>query len=107
MEVGVMVIKIAARETRTPGKVPTRKVQFEFPSPEAKEVYLVGEFNHWDTHANKMKKDKNGIWKTTLLLKPGRYEYRLFADGNWENATSCCGCVPNEFGTQNCVKIVD
>ncbi len=88
-------------------KSPTRKVQFEFPSPEAKEVYLVGEFNGWDTHAEKMKKDKNGIWKATLSLKPGRYEYRFFVDGFWENAPSCSGCVPNEFGSLNCVKIVE
>jgi 1,4-alpha-glucan branching enzyme len=88
-------------------KIETRKVQFEFSLPEANEVYLVGEFNNWDTQANLMKKDRNGIWKTALSLRPGRYEYRLFADGHWENAPSCSGCVPNEFGSQNCVKIVD
>ncbi len=88
-------------------KSPTRKVQFEFRSPEASEVYLVGDFNNWDTRAKKMKKDKEGIWKVTLSLKPGRYEYRLFADGLWKNAPSCSGCVPNEFGTLNCVKIVE
>ena len=88
-------------------KSATRKVQFDFPSPEAKEGYLAGEFNGWDTHAKKMKKDKEGIWKATLSLKPGRYEYRLFVDGLWKNAPSCTGCVPNEFGTLNCVKIVE
>jgi 1,4-alpha-glucan branching enzyme len=101
------VRKIVTREGKIKGKVLTRKVQFEFPSPEATEVYLVGEFNNWDTHANIMKKDKDGIWRTTLPLKPGRYEYRLFADSNWENAPSCSGCVSNEFGSQNCVKIVE
>lgn len=70
-------------------------------------MYLVGEFNNWDTHANIMKKDKEGIWRTTLSLKPGRYEYRLFADGNWQNAPFCSGCVSNEFGSQNCVIIVE
>jgi hypothetical protein len=55
----------------------------------------------------KMKKDKDGTWKTTLSLKPGRYEYRLFVDGNWENPPCCSGCVPNEFGSLNCVKIVE
>jgi hypothetical protein len=54
-----------------------------------------------------MKKDKKGIWKTTLSLKPGRYEYRFFTDGKWENDPSCCGCVPNEFGSLNCVRIVE
>jgi 1,4-alpha-glucan branching enzyme len=102
-----MVKKIEARERKTRGKVMTRKVLFEFLSPEAKEVYLAGEFNRWDTHANTMERDKDGIWRTTLSLKPGRYEYRLLVDGNWENAPSCSGCVPNVFGSQNCVKIVE
>jgi 1,4-alpha-glucan branching enzyme len=102
-----MVKKIEARESKTKGKVMARKVLFEFLSPEAKEVYLAGEFNRWDTHANTMERDKDGIWRTTLSLKPGRYEYRLLVDGNWENAPSCSGCVPNIFGSQNCVKIVE
>ena len=61
-----MVRKRIARKNREKGTVSEKRVRFEFPSPEAKEVYLVGDFNHWDTHANKMKKDKNGIWRTIL-----------------------------------------
>lgn len=102
-----MVRKIGTRESKTKEKVPTRRVQFEFSSPEAKEVYLVGEFNNWDTHANIMKKDEDGIWLTTLSLKPGRYEYRVLVDAIWMNDISCSGCIPNEFGSQNCVKIVE
>jgi len=102
-----MAGKSGAKVKKIKGESPTKKVQFECPSPEAKEVYLVGDFNHWDTHANKMKKDKSGIWKLMLSLKPGRYEYRLFVDGKWENAPSCSGCVPNEFGSLNCLKVVE
>jgi hypothetical protein len=54
-----------------------------------------------------MKKDKNEKWTTTLSLKPGRYEYRFFVDGNWENDPQCSCCVPNVFGSQNCVKVVE
>jgi hypothetical protein len=53
-----------------------------------------------------MKKDKKGIWKVAISLAPGRYEYRFVADGNWENDPSCPGCVANEFGGENCVRIV-
>ncbi len=73
----------------------------------AKQVNLAGDFNNWDASANLMKKEKNGLWKTTLSLKPGRYEYRFLIDGNWENDPACCDCVPNEFGSENCVKIVE
>lgn len=88
-------------------KTLTKKIQFEFPAPEALEVYLAGDFNNWDSSANPMKKDKKGIWKTTVSLKPGTYEYRFLKDGNWENDPSCSQCVPNEFGSQNCVRIVE
>jgi 1,4-alpha-glucan branching enzyme len=84
-----------------------KKVSFEFQAPEAQKVYLVGNFNDWDTRAGLMKKDKKGIWKITLSLKPGRYEYRFLRDGSWENDPSCSDCVPNEFGSQNCVRLVD
>ena len=47
-----MVRGIGAKESKTKGKVLTKKVLFEFLSPEAKEVHIAGEFNRWDTHAN-------------------------------------------------------
>jgi hypothetical protein len=53
-----------------------------------------------------MKKDKKGTWKAALPLEPGRYEYRFFADGSWENDPSCSCCVANEFGGENCVRVV-
>jgi 1,4-alpha-glucan branching enzyme len=54
-----------------------------------------------------MKKDKKGVWKAAVSLKPGKYEYRFLVDGNWENDPSCTGCVSNEFGSKNCVRIVE
>lgn len=82
------------------------KIPFEFFAPEAQGVSLAGNFNQWNTQANPMKKDKKGIWKATLSLEPGRYEYRFFVDGNWENDPSCSCCVDNEFGGKNCVRMV-
>lgn len=95
-----------AGKSKTKVDILIKKAQFEFLAPDAQEAYLAGDFNDWDPTANAMKKDRKGIWKTTLSLKPGRYEYRFLADGNWENDPSCCNCVPNEFGSQNCVRIV-
>jgi 1,4-alpha-glucan branching enzyme len=83
------------------------KVKFEFAASEAREVFLAGDFNNWDTRTNPMKKDKKGVWKATLPLAPGRYEYRFLADGQWENDPSCCSCVPNQFGSMNSVRTVE
>jgi 1,4-alpha-glucan branching enzyme len=82
------------------------RIKFEFSAPEAREVFLAGNFNQWNPQANPMKKDKKGIWKAALYLEPGRYEYRLVVDGSWENDPSCSSCVANEFGGMNCVRIV-
>jgi hypothetical protein len=87
-------------------KAPLIKTQFELNAPEAREVFLGGDFNNWDTQVTPMKKDKNGAWKTTLSLQPGRYEYRFFVDNTWVSDLSCAGCVPNDFGTMNCIIIV-
>ena len=100
-------MQIKRKMEKSMGKVPTRNVQFTFLAPEAHGVFLVGEFNNWDGGANPMKKDKSGLWKTTLSLRPGRYEYRFLTDGNWVNDPSCSTCVPNPFGSQNCVRIVE
>ena len=102
-----MIGKKSTEKSKTGAKVVTKKVPFEFLAPDAQKVYLAGDFNNWDTSAGLMKKDKNGIWKTTVSLKPGRYEYRFLRDGSWENDPSCCDCVPNEFGSKNCVRMVE
>ena len=102
-----MKVKKSIGTPRTKTKILTKKIQFEIIVPEAQEVYLAGDFNNWDTSTKPMRKDKKGIWKTTLSLKPGRYEYRFFTDGKWEKDPSCSGCVPNEFGSLNCLRIVE
>ena len=96
------------RKAKTKSKILTREVEFEISAPDAKEVHLVGNFNNWKTTETPMKKDKKGIWKKTLSLEAGKYQYRFVVDGNWENDPSCPSSsrVPNEFGSQNCVRIV-
>ncbi len=102
-----MAEKKRAPTAKVKTKVLTKKVSFQFEAPEALKVCVAGDFNNWDTNSNPMKKDKKGLWRTTLSLGPGKYEYRFLVDGNWENDPSCCDCVPNEFGTMNCVRIVE
>ena len=76
---------------------------FEFFSPSAQDVRLAGTFNSWDASKHRLRKDSDGRWHLTLKLKPGRYEYRYLVDGNWENDQRPVACVPNAFGTWNCV----
>ena len=89
--------KIDRRETAT---------EFSFQAHQAQSVFLAGSFNQWNPSSHPLKRDEDGVWKITLPLTPGRYEYRFMTDGKWENDPFCEGCFPNEFGTMNCVKIV-
>ncbi len=84
-----------------------RKVTFSYTSPEARAVLLAGEFTGWEQGPVAMKKDKQGVWKATVSLSPGSYEYRLLVDGQWRDDPGCANRRPNQFGGQNCVCIVD
>ena len=66
-----------------------RKVHFTFKAPEAKEIYLAGEFNGWHTQTLPMIRGENGTWNAAMELPAGRHEYKLFVDGAWMEDRSC------------------
>lgn len=81
----------------------SKPVEFKLYAPSAKKVVLSGSFNKWDTKRLSGKKDSRGNWVVKTSLKPGKYEYKFFVDGAWQNDSSCAYCIPNAFGTHNCV----
>jgi 1,4-alpha-glucan branching enzyme len=83
------------------------KTGFGLLAPRARSVFLTGNFNQWNPSSHPLKKDRQGIWKISLPLNPGQYEYRFFVDGEWHNDPNCPSLVENPFGTVNCVKIVE
>lgn len=80
-----------------------KATEFKIHAPSAKKVSLAGSFNNWNTKKLSAKKDPQGNWKVNVDLKPGRYEYKFLIDGTWANDPHCNSCVPNTFGTHNCV----
>jgi len=86
--------------------VKTKKVIFSLKAPEASHVYLAGGFNGWDTTRHPLKKEKTGVWKISVNLDPGTYEYLFFVDGQWRGDPQADECVANPFGTNNCLKRV-
>ena len=85
------------------GNAKSKKVTFQFYAPQAQAVALSGDFNDWNPSKTPLKKERDGKWKTELDLAPGRYEYRYWVDGDWQNEQNPVECVPNPFGTWNCV----
>ncbi len=88
-------------------KVIEEGVIFAFDAPNAKSVRLTGEFTNWSGIGKKMEIDsKDGLWKTTLNLEPGEYEYRFIVDGVWIKDPRNSDTVMNEFGQENSLLIV-
>lgn len=79
------------------------KTDFEFYAPDAQKVYVVGNFNDWSETKTPLKKGLDGKWKRTLALPAGRHEYRYLVDGVWQNDQRPGECVPNAFGSVNCI----
>ena len=78
---------------------PEVKVTLSLPAEaaaDAKKVYVVGDFNDWKNKQLEMKRLKNGEFKATLDLEPGReYQFRYNIDGTrWENDWEADKYVP-------------
>jgi chromosome partitioning protein len=52
-------------------------------APQAKEVYIAGEFNNWKLDDKSRMEKTNGCWTKHLSLDKGKYRYRFVIDGNW------------------------
>lgn len=80
--------------------VKRQRVTFSYESAEAKEVFLMGDFNDWNPKTHPMKNEGKGVWKKTLMLSPEKYEYRFLVDGEWRTDRKQ-GMCPNCFGSTN------
>ncbi len=99
-----MEIKKKGARALTGKKKPVKKkINFEIAAPEAKNVFLAGDFNGWDRSANPLHKNSKGVWKTSLVLMPGTYQYRFLVDGAWQNDPRCTTLVSNPYGSDNCI----
>jgi 1,4-alpha-glucan branching enzyme len=100
-----------SEKTKTKGatkaKADERRVTFACHHPDAREVFLAGEFTDWDACLRPLEKSGEGIWRITVHLLPGRYEYNFIVDGNWIQDMLCAEMVPNPFGTRNSVIVVE
>lgn len=98
-----MKTQLFQNENRT---TDSRTTQFAFPAPTARHVSLAGDFNNWDTKSDPMHIGPDGVWHLGVALKPGRYEYRFFADDIWCDDPAAPEKTANSMGTKNCVRIV-
>ncbi|MFC1523955.1 glycoside hydrolase family 13 [Thermodesulfobacteriota bacterium] len=84
-------------------KKTTPSTVFQLHAPNATEISLAGEFNNWDPSKHKMRKYKGDIWKKSMKLKSGRYEYKFVVDGDWWTDPENQECCRTEDGCENSV----
>jgi 1,4-alpha-glucan branching enzyme len=81
-------------------------IEVKLHAPNARAVFVAGNFNGWDPRRTSLHKDSGGVWRTFLPLSPGRYEYRFIVDGQWQEDPGARESVPNPHGGRNSVLIV-
>ncbi|MEN3043758.1 MAG: glycogen-binding domain-containing protein [Candidatus Hydrothermales bacterium] len=59
-------------------------IKFKIKAPDARSVFLAGDFTDWEKGALKMEK-RGDFWEIEVDLEPGRYEYKFIVDGSWVN----------------------
>jgi chromosome partitioning protein len=77
------------------------EVVFSVMAPEAKEVYLVGDFNSWQMDGKSRMEQDNGTWRKTVNLMSGRYHYRFVIDGVWTEDANNPAKESNPYGTMD------
>ncbi|MBK8576710.1 MAG: hypothetical protein IPN90_13900 [Elusimicrobia bacterium] len=61
----------------------TRLITFRLLAPAARGVWVGGSFNDYDAARGPLVRGKDGIWETTLRLRPGLHTYKFKVDGVW------------------------
>jgi 1,4-alpha-glucan branching enzyme len=86
--------------------IENRRQTFCISAPVAVSVMLVGDFTHWQETPIPLKNGFNGVWHTTVDLKPGTHHYRFIVDGKWCDDPQSALRTPNSYGSQNSVRQV-
>jgi chromosome partitioning protein len=74
------------------------EVVFSIAAPQAKEVYVAGNFNNWKQDDSSRMQEKNGTWFKRINLHSGLYHYRFIIDGKWTEDPSNPARETNPYG---------
>ncbi len=82
-----------------------RTVPFSFYAPAASRVALAGTMNDWNADTHELIRGENGFWQLDVDLRPGRYEYKFVADGNWLTDPNNPNTTPPEQGRNSILDV--
>lgn len=77
-----------------------KETEFSINAPNAKDIYLVGDFNHWRINdESRLLRFVDGKWEKRVTLTPGKYRYKFVVDGEWMLDSHNNEKEQNPFGT--------
>ncbi len=86
------------KERETPSMA--RDILFNVSAPNAKDIYVVGDFNNWNTAEDyRLSRLEDGRWEKKLGLNPGKHKYKFIIDGEWVQDSQNSEREQNSFGT--------
>jgi len=74
------------------------EVAFSVFLPQAKEVYIAGDFNNWQLDNSSRMEQDNGTWKRKIRLTTGKHHYRFIIDGKWTEDPNNPSHETNPYG---------
>jgi len=80
-------------------------VTFKFFRPAASNVQLAGEFNNWRLDELPLNLGADGWWRAEVLLPPGTYRFRYWADGCWFTDFAAFGLDMGPYGMESVVRV--
>jgi len=84
-------------------------VKFSIAWPEARYVYIVGDFNDWKLSEESRLETtpKEGVWEKRVTLKPGKYRYKYVVDGRWIQDPDNPETESNPFGSLDSILTIN
>ncbi len=79
--------------------------EFRFYRPRAHNVFLVGDFNSWDSKMLPMVRTADGHWLARVELPEGDFRFRYRADDEWFIDYAAFGLDTGPFGLDSIVHI--
>lgn len=87
--------------TKAPKGPKGKPVEFVLDVPNGWDVALAGNFNNWEPRA--MVKEPDGLWRVTVHLMAGTYQYKFLVDTEWRDDPKNQRRTPNEYGGFNSI----
>ncbi len=100
---GFIVMTISSNGSRTASgrlqaRTTVKPINFLCFAPQAREVFLMGDFNDWNPASMPMKRHFDGSWQLSVPLTHGSRLYQFVVDGQPTNDPRAQGLTRNDRG---------